>query len=99
MGWYEKKVYRKKQNGSWNCVKRELEKAPHDVGRWNQSGVLEKRSSIGEKTQFTKEKTRSGINQKVTKVRTYFGKNERVDRNLITTSSRLPKRYKQKWHM
>ncbi len=96
MGWYEKKVYKKKQNGAWTCVKHELEKAPHDVGRWAQSGVLEKKSSLGEMTKITKEKTRSGINQKVTKARTYFGENERVDRNLITTSNRLPKRYKKK---
>ncbi len=96
MGWFEKKVYKKQKNGSWKCVKCELEKAPHEVGRWNQSGVLEKKSSAGERTRFFREKTRSGINQKVTKIRTYFGRNERVDRNLITTSNRLPKKWRDK---
>ena len=98
MGWFEKKVYKKQKNGSWKCVKCELEKAPHEVGRWNQSGVLEKKSSAGERTSFFREKTRSGINQKVTKIRTYFGRNERVDRNLITTSNRLPKKWRDKWN-
>lgn len=95
MGWYEKKVYKKQKNGAWKCVKCELERAPHDVGRWTQSGELEKKSSIGETTYFTRAKTMSGINQKVIQARTYFGADEKVVRNLITTSSRLPKRYKK----
>ena len=42
-----------------------------------------------EKTFFTSQTTKSGLNKKVTTVSTYFGDNEKVVYNLITTSNKL----------
>lgn len=98
MGWYEKKEFIKTRNGKWQCVKCGLEKAPHDVGRWEQSNKLEKNSSLGEKTYIDRLPTKSGINQKVAQTRTYFGNNEKVVRTLITTSNKLPQSYADKYN-
>ncbi len=98
MGWYEKKDYIKTRDGKWKCVKCGIEKAPHEVGRWNQSCALEKKSSLGEKTYVDKVSTKSGINQKVAQTRTYFGDKEKVVRTLITTSNKLPQRYADKYN-
>ncbi len=98
MGWYEKKEYIKTRNGKWQCVRCGLEKAPHDVGRWEQSNKLEKNSSLGEKTYIDRLPTKSGINQKVAQTRTYFGNNEKAVRTLITTSNKLPQSYADKYN-
>ena len=94
MGWYKKEVFIKDSKGKWRKKKSELESAPTDVGRWKQSCRLEKKSSLGEITYIDKVPTRTGINQKVIRARTYFGENEKVVRTLITTSSKLPKKYR-----
>lgn len=96
MGWFKKDSYKRDGKGKWKLVKSELESAPTDYGRWSQSCNLEKKSTLGERSYVDTGVTRTGINRKVTQVRTYFSKDEKVVRNLITTSSRLPKRYKQK---
>ena len=91
MGWFKKDVYVKTASGRWKLERSSVENAPTDYGRWKRSCELEKNSSLGEKTYFTTDVTRTGINRKVTEVRTYFGKNKKVVRKLITTSSKLPK--------
>ncbi len=96
MGLYEKNTYLKDKNGRWHLVGKKIEQAPHDYGRWAQSCALEKRSGLGEKTYINHVPTRTGINRKVTEARTYFGKNEKVVRKLITTSSKLPQGYRRK---
>ncbi len=93
MGFFRKCVYKKDKNNKWFCVNCSIEKAPHDVGRWEQSNRLEKKSKLGERSFYTKEPTKSGVNQKVTQIRTYFGKDEKVVRTLITTSNKLPQRF------
>lgn len=94
MGWYKKEVFIKDNKGKWRKKKSELESAPTDLGRWQQSCRLEKKSSLGEKTYIDDASTKGGINRKVVQARTYFGKNEKVVRTLITTSSKLPKKYR-----
>jgi len=94
MGIYKKTVYKRDRKGAWVKTDCRLEKAPHDVGRWKRSCQLEKYNNGGEITYLTTVNTKSGLNQKVTQARTYFGKNERVVRDLITTSNKLPKGYK-----
>ena len=94
MGIYKKETKVLNNNGKWVTVSTKLEKAPHDVGRWKRSCQLEKYNNGGEITYLTTVNTKSGLNQKVTQARTYFGKNERVVRDLITTSNKLPKGYK-----
>lgn len=98
MGWFEKKEYIKTRDGNWKCVKSGLEKAPHDVGRWNQSCKLEEKSLLGERTYLKKQKTKSGVSQKVSKASTYFPDNTKVVRTLITTSNKLPQRYADKYN-
>lgn len=93
MGWFEKKEYVKTSNGKWLCVKCGLEKAPHEVGRWEQSNKLERNSSLGERTYIDSASTKSGINQKVVKASTYFPDNTKTVRTLITTSNKLPQKY------
>lgn len=94
MGLFKKEVFIKDKNGNWNKVKSQIEKAPHEVGRWNRSRELEKNSDLKERTYLKIIPTRTGINSKVTKATTYFGDNEKVVRSLITTSNRLPENYR-----
>lgn len=94
MGWYIKEVFKKDNTGKWRKQSSELEKAPTDIGRWQRSCELEKKSSLKERTYLSTMPTKTGINEKVTRARTYFGKNEKVIRTLITTSNKLPDRYR-----
>lgn len=96
MGWFSKETYKRKPNGKWKLVKSEVEHAPTDYGRWKQSGVLEKKKSNGERTYVDFAPTKSGVNVKATQIRTYFSDDEKVVRNLITTSDRLPKKWRDK---
>ncbi len=99
MGWFEKKTFVKDGKGKWKLVKSGLEKAPTDVGRWEQSLRLEKNSSLGERTFLNFAETKTGINRKVVQARTYFGRNKKVVRDLITTSNSIPKHYeRKKWN-
>nr|DAH47051.1 MAG TPA: hypothetical protein [Inoviridae sp.] len=98
MGLYEKRHYIKTRDGKWKCTECSIEKAPHDVGRWNQSCKLEEKSLLGEKTYLKKQKTKSGISQKIAKASTYFPDNTKVVRTLITTSNKLPQRYADKYN-
>lgn len=91
MGLYQKDVFKRDKTGQWNLISSSIEKAPHDVGRWEQSHKLEKVSAMGERTYLDKSPTRTGLNQKVVRARTYFGTNEKVVRTLITTANKLPK--------
>lgn len=95
MGLYKKEVFKKDNKGNWKKISSSVEKAPHDVGRWNRSVELEKRSNEGEKTYFNVGSTRGELNEKVVSARTYFGNNEKVVRTLITTSNKLPKTKKR----
>lgn len=93
MSLYNKCVYKKDKKGKWVCVKSEIEKCSSDVGCWERSNELESKLKLGERTFYTKQPTRSCVNHKVVQVRSYFGKDEKVIRNLITTSNKLPKGY------
>lgn len=95
-GLFQKETFNKNANGKWVKTSSSIERAPTDVGRWAQSKVLEKNSTLGEKTYFKIGTTRSGINQKIVKASTYFGPEKKVVRTLITTSNNLPKNYKRK---
>lgn len=92
MGLYQKDIYKKNSKGDWKKVKSTIEKAPHDYGRWVQSGELERRSGTYDRTYVKSSPTRTGMNLKVDKATTYFGPNEKVVRTLITTSNKLPKK-------
>ena len=91
MGLYQKEVFIRDKTGQWNLKSSTIEKAPHDLGRWEQTRQLENNSNLGEKTYFDFAPTKTGLNQKVTRARTYFGKNEKVVRTLITTANKLPR--------
>lgn len=93
MGWYKKEVFRKDNKGNWKLITSNSEKAPHEFGRWQQSNKLEQKSNLKEKTYLTSEPTKTNLNIKVVQARTYFGKNEKVVRTLITTSNKLPKNF------
>lgn len=93
MGFFRKCVYKKDKKGAWNCVNCDIEKAPHDVGRWKRSCELERRGNHFDKTYLKLAPTKTGISEKVVKATTYFGKDEKVVRTLITTSNRLPQRF------
>lgn len=90
MGLYKKEVFKKDNNGNWQKQSSTIEKAPHDIGRWQRSCELEKKSDLRERSYITHGTTRTGINKKVQQVRSYFG-NEKVVRTLITTANKLPK--------
>lgn len=95
MGLYQKDVFKKDNRGNWRKTKSTIEKAPHDFGRWLRSGELEKKSGSNEQTYLKSSPTRTGMNYKVDKATTYFGKDEKVVRTLITTSNKLPKNKKK----
>lgn len=90
MGLYKKVVSRKDKNGKWECISCEIEKAPHDLGTWERNRELEKKSDIGEYSYYTIGTTRTGLNKKVDRISSYFNNgNEKVVRQLITTSNKL----------
>lgn len=94
MGLFNTKYYRKNNEGKWVLVKSKIEKAPHDIGRWNQNNHIERNSKYKDKTYFTTKPTKSGLNQKVVKATTYFAEGDvKVVRDLITTSNKLPRNY------
>lgn len=95
MGLFRKQNFVRNKSGNLVLVKDEIENAPHDIGRWMQSKELEKKSDLHERVYMNFQSTKGGLNKKVTKVSSYFGKNEKTVRTLITTSNKLPKKYKK----
>lgn len=93
MGLFRKQNYIKDKKGKWILVKDEIENAPHDIGRWLQSKELERKSDLHERVFLNYQSTKGGLNKKVSKVSSYFGKNEKTVRTLITTSNKLPRKY------
>ena len=96
MGLYDTKVYRKDSKGKWRLHERKIDRAPHEVGRWQQNARLERESKTGDYTFYQSAPTRGGLNQKVVRSVGYVGDREKIERNLITTSNKLPKSYKSK---
>lgn len=92
MAFYEKQIYRKAKDGSWKCVKCDVEKLPCSEKFWRKSNSFEINSRVGEHTYLTF----AGVNKNVSKAVTYFGNKEKVVRELITTSNVLPKSYIKK---
>lgn len=93
MGLYQVKRYTKDKKGNWNCCSCKIENAPHDVKFWGNSKKVESKSNLGEHTFLTVKQSRTGKTKQVANAVTYFGKSEKVSRTLITTSSKLPKKY------
>lgn len=96
MGIYKEEYFFKNQKGEWVKSKNQIVRAPHDVGRWQRSVELEKKNG-GYYSLVQAEVTKSGFNKKVSFVSTMIGKDERVDRTLITTSNKLSKRDREKY--
>lgn len=95
MGLYDTKYYKKTRSGKWKLTKQKIEKAPHELGRWKQNEAIERKSQAHDKTYFVTAPTKSGLNQKVVKTTTYFEEGDaKVIRELITTSNKLPNRYR-----
>ncbi len=97
MGIYKEEHFIKSKNGKWGLSKIQIVKAPHDIGRWQRSAELDMKNNNGDYTLFQAEVTKSGLNKKVTNVVSMLGANEKVERTLITTSSKLSKKDKQKY--
>lgn len=92
MGLYKTKYYEKDRKGKWILTKEKIEKAPHDIGRWKQNNVIEKKSSFEDETYLIIKPTKGGLNQKVVRITTYLdNKESKVVRDLITTSNKIPK--------
>lgn len=94
MAFYRETKYQKDNSGKYQQKETRVSKAPADVGRWGQSGKMERQGTYGERTRFVTEPTRGGLNQKVVRATTYFPDGEKIDRTLITTANRLPKKYR-----
>lgn len=91
MGIYLVKNYEKNKNGKFDLKSQKIDKAPHDVGRWqNKNGVDLSLVEI--------KPTKSGLNQKVVKSVNYFdNKQSKTVYSLLTTSSKLSKKDKEKY--
>lgn len=94
MGIYENKVYIRDKKGAWKLQSRKVEKVPHSVKFWQKSNKLERKKYTGEYTYLDFGTTRTGLNRVVKKARTYVGPDRKEERTLITTSNKLPKKYK-----
>lgn len=91
MGIYLIQDYKKDKNGRWQLKSEKLDKAPHDVGRW-------KVSSRADGTYVSIKPTKGGLNEKVVVTTTYFDNCQtKVRYNLLTTSSKLSKKDKEKY--
>lgn len=96
MGIYKEDFYVKNTKGKWELLKTQIAKAPHDMGRWSKSAENDA-EKFGDKTFLQMDNTKGGMNKKVTSVVTIFSPNEKVERTLITTSSKLSKKDKEKY--
>lgn len=96
MGIYLEKLFKKDKNGKLKLQETKIVKAPHDVGRWQRSIELERNGKTDWSVMHT-DVTRSGLNKKVTSIRTKLGNDEIVDRKLITTASRLSRKDYEKY--
>ena len=94
MALYKKQLFVKTRKGIWKCKECKIEKIPCSETFWKKSNLIEKKSQIGEHTYLTFVYSKNGCDKIVSKAITYFGKNEKVIRELITTSNVLPKSYK-----
>lgn len=92
MAFYTKKYYVKDKNGRWQLKSETTERCFSEYGRWKKSCDMEKKT--GDKSFIDFMPTKSGLNYKVTQVRTYFSDGTKCVRELITTSNRLPRRKK-----
>lgn len=91
MGIYLLEKCVKDKNGRWHSDPKELVYAPHDMGRWH--------NTTGCNKSFVQTApTRSGLNRKVVKTTNYFDNcNCKYIYDLITTSSKLSKKDKEKY--
>ncbi len=96
MGIFKESYYIKDSKGKWRLQEEKIAKAPHDFGRWQRSAELDA-EKYGDETRIFSANTRGGLNKKVVKVVSSFGPNEKVERTLITTSSKLSKKDKEKY--
>ena len=97
MGIYKEQHFIKDKNGKWKKTKTQIVKVPHDLGRWQRNMELDKKSVFDDETLIQVDVTKGGLNKKVTRIVSKLGKNERVVRDLITTSSRMPRKAKEKY--
>lgn len=94
MAIYKKQIFLKTKKGIWKCQKCEIENISCSESFWRKNKLAEEKSQIGEHTYLTFGYSKNG-NKIVSKAVTYFGKNEKVVRELITTSNVLPKSYEK----
>ncbi len=71
MGIYNEKIYIKDNKGNWKLCNEQIIKRYHDIGRHLQNQSIEKKSRFNDKTIFVSKPTKTGLNQKVTKVTSY----------------------------
>lgn len=92
---YEKTNYIKNNRGKWVKVQSEIIKNSMDYGRWLRAKEYDKQDNCS--TYLVTVPTNSGMNRKVTRATSYFDNhNEKIVFDLITTSNRLPKKFKNK---
>ena len=98
MGVYLEEHFIRDKNGKWKLTKTQIVKAPHSVSQWERSIELDSANGQGYNTFIKPVITKGGLNKKVAFVSSLVGDgfNEKVDRTLLTTSSKLSKRDKQK---
>ena len=91
MGIYLVQNYKKDKNGRWKLTSEKLDRAPHDIGRW-------KVSSKYDNTFYATARTKGGLNEKVVSSTSYFDNMQsKVRYGLLTTSSKLSKKDKEKY--
>lgn len=91
MGIFKEERFIKDKKGCWKKTKEQIVKAPHDLGRWERSAELDNKTNGKYFTIYQADVTKSGLGKKVTRIVSGFGCNEKVEYNLITTTSKLGK--------
>lgn len=93
MGIFSKKVYQKDKNGEWKLVSEGVERISHSEKFWQRSNKQEKKSGFNEHTYLSYQNGEKD-NRVVVFATTYFPDGVKVERKLLTTSNKVPKKTK-----
>lgn len=93
MGIYLRKLYEKDKSDNWKLTSTIFEKIPHTEKYWRKNQKAEEKSSLHEYSFFHCQKNGDIDNWIVDKVVTYFPNEIKVERELISTSNTIPKKF------
>lgn len=92
MGIYRKKVYEKNEKGQYRLLSESFEKVSHTEKFWIKSQLQENKSNLHEHTYLTLQSSGEIGNRAVVSAVTYFPYGIKVERDLMTTSNKMPKK-------